>query len=181
MDQSPVIYKIKQSERARHIRITVRNDGTVLVTKPAMVTERRLLDFVNAKSNWIRSKLDFFSKIDWSKQLILPSGKREYHKYKVETLRVVKERLEYYNQFYNFSYNKIYIRNQKSRWGSCSGRGNLSFNYKLILLPERLRDYVIVHELCHLKEFNHSKNFWDLVSQQFPDYKSIRKELHNLK
>src|SRR3989338_2317667 len=71
---------------------------------------------------------------------------------------VIHERLTYWNQFYNLEYKRVTIRNQRSCWGSCSARGNLNFNYKVIFLPELLMDYVIVHELCHLAELNHSKN-----------------------
>lgn len=104
-------------------------------------------------------------------------SKSEYLKYKVQALDLVKNKLEHFNQFYNFKYNKVTVRNQSTRWGSCSKSGNINFNYKLALLPESLVDYVVVHELCHLGEFNHSKNFWDLVARTVPDYKERRQEL----
>ena len=74
-------------------------------------------------------------------------------------------------------FNKINIKNQKTRWGSCSKKGNLNFNYKIALLPQHLADYIIVHELCHLGEFNHSRSFWNLVAKVFPEYLGIRNEL----
>ena len=104
-------------------------------------------------------------------------SKSEYLKYKVQALDLVKNKLEHFNQFYNFKYNKVTVRNQSTRWGSCSKSGNINFNYKLALLPESLVDYVVVHELCHLGEFNHSKKFWDLVARTVPDYKERRQEL----
>ena len=92
-----------------------------------------------------------------------------------EAARVlVHARLEHFNQYYNFSYNKVTIRNQKTRWGSCSNKGNLNFSVRILALPRDAQDYLIVHELCHLKEFNHSSRFWDLVAEQVPDYKRIR-------
>ncbi|MBP9822036.1 MAG: M48 family metallopeptidase [Candidatus Pacebacteria bacterium] len=103
--------------------------------------------------------------------------RKEYLAHKESARKLVHERLEYFNQLYNFKYNKVAIRNQKTRWGSCSRRGNLNFSYRLALMEPRLADYIIVHELCHLKEFNHSQNFWDLVAQQFPDYRELRKRL----
>src|SRR3989344_4069238 len=97
--------------------------------------------------------------------------KRNYLKFKEHARRIVISRLEYLNQVYNFKYNRVAIRNQRSRWGSCSKKGSLNFNYKLAFLPEKLMDYVIAHELCHLKEFNHSKNFWELVSLTVPNHR----------
>ena len=100
-----------------------------------------------------------------------------YLKYKNQATVLVKEKLEYFNQFYNYKYNRIVIRNQKTRWGSCSKRGNLNFNYKVALLSEKEVNYIVVHELCHLGEFNHSKKFWDLVEKTIPDYKDARNSL----
>jgi len=90
---------------------------------------------------------------------------------------LIMERISHFNQSGEFPVGKVFIRNQKTRWGSCSGKRNLSFNYKLLFLPENLRDYIIIHELCHLKEMNHSKNFWTLVSTRVPDYKALRRQI----
>ena len=103
--------------------------------------------------------------------------RKHYEKYRFYARVLVRERLEHFNRWYEHPYRKIFIRNTRSRWGSCSTRGNLNFSYKVALLPERLRDYVIVHELCHLKEFNHSLRFWALVAKVFPDHKHLRKAL----
>src|SRR3989344_7962300 len=107
-------------------------------------------------------------------------SQKEYLAHKELARRLIHDRLEYFNQFYGFKYNKVAIRNQKTRWGSCSKRGNLNFSYKLALLPSHLSNYIIVHELCHLKEFNHSKSFWLLVAQQFPDHQELKKQLKYL-
>ncbi|MFA6190292.1 MAG: M48 family metallopeptidase [Candidatus Staskawiczbacteria bacterium] len=91
--------------------------------------------------------------------------------------RFATERINYFNKFYGFKVNRIAIKNTSTRWGSCSSRGNLNFNYKIIYLRPALADYLIVHELCHLGELNHSKRFWALVSKTIPDYIIINKEL----
>jgi len=113
-----------------------------------------------------------------------PKKKRknlDYLKYKDQAYSIAKNRLDYFNQFYNYKWNNIVIRNQKTRWGSCSRKGNLNFNYKIALITKEASDYIVVHELCHLGEFNHSKNFWDLVAKTVPDYKKIRNDLRNNK
>jgi len=86
-------------------------------------------------------------------------------------------RINHFNQTYGFMVKRISIRNQRSRWGSCSRKGNLNFNYRVALLPPTVSDYIIVHELCHLGEFNHSKKFWGLVAKTVPNYKQLKKEL----
>jgi predicted metal-dependent hydrolase len=97
--------------------------------------------------------------------------------YKEKARALATARLAHFNSFYHFTYHRISIRNQKTRWGSCSSRGNLNFNYKIALLPAHLVDYIIVHELCHLGQMNHSAKFWELVSKTTPNYLALRKEL----
>lgn len=92
---------------------------------------------------------------------------------------LVLELIEKVNKIYNFEYGQIAIRNQKTRWGSCSNHGNLNFNYRIVDLPPRLAEYIVIHELCHLKEMNHATSFWNLVAVAMPDYKEARAELKN--
>lgn len=108
----------------------------------------------------------------------LPSKK--YLEYKEKARELAHNRLKYFNQHYKLSYGKVSIRNQRSRWGSCSSKGNLNFNYKIALLPPHLADYVIVHELCHRGQFNHSQNFWDLVGETLPNYEKLVIELKTM-
>ena len=91
----------------------------------------------------------------------------------------IPDRTFYLANAYGFKVNKITIRNQKTRWGSCNSKGNLSFNLSLMKFSEEIIDYVIIHELCHLKFMNHSEDFWMLVSSFIPDYKERRKILKN--
>lgn len=98
-----------------------------------------------------------------------------------ETARaLIHERLEHFNKHYNFSYNRVAIRDQRRCWGSCSSKGNLNFSYKLLFLPACLRDYVILHELCHLRELNHSACFWETMAEVMPDYKSRAIQLRHV-
>ncbi len=103
----------------------------------------------------------------------------EYLKYKEQAREFAHRKVLEYCLIYNLKHNKIAIRNQKTRWGSCSKRGNLNFSYRIALLPEKLAEYIIIHEVCHLGQFNHSKDFWNLVALTVPDYKRLRKELNH--
>lgn len=107
-----------------------------------------------------------------------------YLKYKAATRTLVQEKINFYLNLYKEKHNiefkpsgRIAIRNTVSRWGSCSSKGNLNFSYRLSLLPQELSEYIIVHELCHLKEFNHGKKFWDLVGLEIPGYAKLRAQL----
>jgi len=148
-----------------------------VVTLPWGIGETAAEKFIKQKFAWVLKSLDYFK--SFSGRTIIPSGRRDYLKNKHRALLLVKAKVLQLNQIYNFSYNRVSVKNQKSRWGSCSKRGNLNFNYKIVYLPEALTDYLIVHELCHLKEMNHSKNFWLEVGRAIPDYKVRRRELRN--
>jgi predicted metal-dependent hydrolase len=105
---------------------------------------------------------------------------KHYLAHKETAREYIVEKVRYWNTYYGFPINRIAIRNQKTCWGSCSEHNNLNFNYKLLFLPEHLADYVIVHEICHLGELNHSPAFWELVGRTQPEYKMHRKELRNI-
>lgn len=119
-------------------------------------------------------------RIIW-RRVTLKGKKSEYVKHKEAARSLARERILYYNQVYGFKVGRIAIKNSKTRWGSCSKKGNLNFNYKIALLPPEMADYVIVHELCHLGEFNHSARFWALVERTVPDWKGIRKKFKTIK
>ena len=107
-------------------------------------------------------------------------SKAHFLKHKQTALELAQKKVVSFNQFYQFTFKKITIKNQKTRWGSCSRKGNLNFNYKIFFLPLPLAEYIITHELCHLKEMNHSGRFWRLVGQTVPDYANLRKKLRKL-
>ncbi len=125
-------------------------------------------------------KRKFFWKITYRVVRPRRGTKMQYAKHKAAALTMAKDKIAYFNDFYQFNVNRISIKNQKSRWGSCSKKGNLNFNYKIALLPQEMSDYVIVHELCHLGQFNHSPAFWKLVAKTIPHYKSIKKQFKKI-
>lgn len=102
---------------------------------------------------------------------------KHYATHKEAARALVHARLVHFAAHYNVTLRKVFIKNTKSRWGSCSSRGNINFNYKIIFLPPAVADYIIVHEVCHLVEFNHGPAFWALVAQVCPDHVARRQEL----
>ena len=110
--------------------------------------------------------------------MFLKSSKKDFEKNKAAALGLAENRIAFFNQTYGYDFKKIAIRDQKTRWGSCSKTGTISFNYKIVHLPPHLADYIIVHELCHIGEMNHSRKFWVLVERTLPNYKMLRKELN---
>jgi len=176
LNKRKIEYVLKMSHRARNLRVTIHTDENVTVTAPEKMNTKTIEQFMLKKSDWIIEKIDYFKQ--FSGKVFLKSSQRDYVKFKKDALVLAQKRIEHFNTFYNFKFNKISIKNQKSRWGSCSKKGNLNFNYKIALIPPHQADYIIVHELCHLGQFNHSQKFWDLVSKTISDYVKIRKELH---
>ncbi|KND50216.1 MAG: putative metal-dependent hydrolase [Parcubacteria bacterium C7867-003] len=110
-----------------------------------------------------------------------PIGNKKYLEQKEDARKLVLERLEFWNRHYKFKYGRVSIRNQRSRWGSCSSKGNLNFNFRIVTLPPHLADYIIVHELCHLGQMNHSQKFWDLVGETLSNYEELMRELRKIR
>lgn len=170
------LYTLKTIKGIRGIRIAVHADGAVVVTKSKYIREVEVEKLMERKVDWIIEKIELMK--SKPKKLSAHYSLKDFKENKIKAHDFVLERIAYLNKFYNFKINSISIKNQKTRWGSCSGRGNLSFNYKIIFLPTNLADYIIIHELCHLKEMNHSVRFWSLVAEQIPDHKIRGKEIH---
>ena len=107
----------------------------------------------------------------------LVQSRRAYERYKDTARLLVEERIARFNPLYHLSYNALRIKNQKTRWASCSKKGNLNFSFRIVFLPPELADYLVVHELCHLRELNHSPAFWSLVAVAFPHYRDLCRAL----
>jgi predicted metal-dependent hydrolase len=180
--EKQIPFTLKRSGRARYMRITIIHTGEVRIVAPLLAPQSRINDFVRQRSGWIQSKRDYFVKNPLSDIGLLLSkrSRKEYVAHKDGAHRILSERCRHFNEHYKLPYVRISIRNQKSRWGSCSRKGNINFNYKMIFLPDELRDYIVVHELCHLKQLNHSKAFWDLVAETVPNHRLLRKKLKGI-
>ncbi|EKE11035.1 MAG: hypothetical protein ACD_15C00151G0013 [uncultured bacterium] len=177
VNKNKIKYNLRKSRRASNIRLCVRRDLSVTVTLPWCSSEKSAYQFVEEKYKWILDRISYFQK---NKSCIAEPNRADYIAYKEKAREIVNKKLAYFNQFYNFSWKKIRIRNPISRWGSCSEDGNLNFSYRLFFLPEELQDYIIVHELCHLKEFNHGAEFWKLMSKTIPNSEEKRKAIKAL-
>lgn len=116
----------------------------------------------------------------WRRRRRATTVTKHYQVHKELARSHITSRVEHFNNYYQLPYNRIAIRNQRTCWGSCSEYKNLNFNYKLLFLPPHLMDYVVVHELCHLAELNHSTRFWSLVGETLPDYKERRSALKKI-
>lgn len=173
--QGGVSYDLKISSRVRLTRLSILPDGGVVVTVPQIFDEMRVARFVERHTSWIQKQVERIKK-----RTVLYGNKKEIFLYKQQAQAFAEERCVYFGKLYGVKPKKITIRAQKSRWGSCSRQGSLSFNYQIALLPPGLADQVIVHELCHLLEFNHSKKFWALVAQAIPDYLDRRRALRKM-
>ena len=159
-------YRVTRSDR-RTISIQITPAGEVLVRCPRRMGEDAVRAFVESKSHWIEKHLAIKTETG-----TLPSfTPRELSALTDRAREVISERVAFFAPLVGVSYSKITIRKQRSRWGSCSGIGNLNFNCLLMLTPPEVVDYVVVHELCHRKEMNHSAAFWTEVERVLPDYR----------
>lgn len=175
--EKKISYTHKKSKIAKRMRLAVYCDGSVVVTSPFGIQQSIVEKFISDKKQWVWSKIQFFKSVD--NKAIRTFSHKDYLDNKDNALALVNERVRFYNEVYGFSFNKIFIKNQKTRWGSCSCKQNLNLNYKIVFLPQKHRDYIIVHEMCHLREFNHSRKFWALIEKALPNYLEIKKELRN--
>lgn len=174
MENSDYTIEIIRSRR-HSLAIEIKDDSTVLVRAPIGMSNYRIKVYLEKSENWIKEHLKRARQREdnaaW--QLTVEDIKDITEAAK----RDIELRVRRYAPIVGVTYNRVTIRCQKTRWGSCSGRKNLSFNCLLMLAPEDVRDYVVVHELCHIIEMNHSKAFWNQVERVLPDWRSRRKWL----
>lgn len=172
-------YTLRKNSLVRSVRLAVRPGGAVVVTVPHFLGASVAEKFIREKADWLVKKIDYLKQFEPRQHK--KSARRDYLKYKEEARAALAQKTEHFSNAFGFKFNKISIRDQKTCWGSCTKKGNLNFNYKILFLPQKIQDYIVVHELCHLRELNHSKNFWGLVALAVPDYALIKKELSKIK
>jgi len=167
--------KIIQSNR-KTISIQLKPEE-ILVRAPRIMRRQEVLSFVQQKSGWIEKHIKLIQEREQAKEQAEPFTSEEIRAMAERAREMIAERVQYYAPLIGVDYGRITIRNQRTRWGSCSGKGNLNFNCLLVLFPQEILDYVVVHELCHRKHMNHSEEFYEEVEKVFPDYRNCQKWL----
>lgn len=165
--------------RRKSLAIEITPELQVVVRAPAQMPVREINAFVQEKDDWIRAHLQRMAEKKRLREQCREQAlsKEELQELAAQAMKLIPQKVRYYAQIIGVTYGRITIRNQRTRWGSCSGKGNLNFNCLLLLMPEEVLDYVVVHELCHRKEMNHSARFWEEVEKILPDYRQRRKWL----
>lgn len=176
LDGQVITYVLRRNPRARQMGITIQDETGFIVTKPTRASMVDIEKFIYDHRGWIIKQLEKHRQAGTS---INRGTRKDYLAYKQTAKQLAEQRLKHFNQYYGFKYHKVSVRDQSSRWGSCTRKGNLSFNYRILFLPSDMADYIVVHELCHLKEMNHSARFWALVKMTIPGYLGIRRRLRN--
>ena len=169
-------YTMASGGRRRNLRVTIKPGGILAVAKPNFISDRAAEDFLLRKAAWILKTID---KMSCRRNFLNNGNRADYERLAPAARQLAAQRLAFFNASYNLKFGRVAIRDQRTRWGSCSHKGNLNFNYRIALLPPHLSDYIIVHELCHLRHLDHSRRFWDLVGQVLPDYAALRRELRS--
>ncbi len=164
MKYNPTVIRSKR----KTLSIEIRADGHLIIRAPEKMSYSEIERFINKKSDWIENTLNKYkpSEDDTFQRFTAD----EINNFKKKAEEMIPSKVKKYAGLLNVKYNKISIKSPKTRWGSCSSAGNLNFNCLIVLFPDRVIDSIIVHELCHRKEMNHSNRFYNEILSVFPDY-----------
>lgn len=172
----PFKYEIIYSSR-KTLAIQITPDGSVKVRAPKRCPKSTIESFLDEKESWILKHVNkAMQNPPVMKNLLSVQERNRYIKIARD---IFTQKTAYYASILNVTYGRITIREQKTRWGSCSSEGNLNFNWRLIFAPEEVLDYIVVHELAHRREMNHSQAFYAIVKSILPDYKKSQKWLRD--
>ena len=174
MIEDKTIPVVLERKERKTLSIGIQEDGSLMIKAPLYMKKETIERFLNQKRYWIYKQAKRME--DNRKNQIVYSREQE-RVLRQQARKRLTERTDYYKTILGVNYKRIRIADQKTRWGSCSSTGTISYNWHLVLLPDAILDYVVVHELCHLRQMNHSKDFWKLVEGMLPDYQSRRKWL----
>ena len=158
---------IRSSRKTLSIQL---KNGEIIARAPLRMKDKDIYSFIESKKSWIENNLSKIVEREKSISEVQPFTEDEIKALAEKAKTIIPERVKYYAPKIGVTYNRITIRCQRTRWGSCSSKGNLNFNCLLALFPIEVIDSVVVHELCHIKEMNHSDRFYAEVLRVFPDY-----------
>ena len=164
-----IAYNLIRSAR-KTISIEIRPDGGILCRAPQWASKREIDDFVLEHENWIKKHREIVREKQAQRKDVKKLTYEELMELGNRALGYIPKRVAYFAPLVGVDYGRITIRCQKTKWGSCSSKGNLNFNCLLMLAPPKVLDSIVVHELCHRLEMNHSKRFYEEVRRVFPDY-----------
>jgi predicted metal-dependent hydrolase len=151
--------------------------GELIARAPLRMKEKDIYEFIESKKAWIESHLTSMAERQKELEEVQPFTEDEIKTLTEKAKKIIPERVKYYAPKIGVTYGRITIRSQRTRWGSCSSKGNLNFNCLLVLFPLEIMDSIIVHELCHRKHMNHSAAFYAEVERVFPEYRKCQKWL----
>lgn len=173
-------YQLVRSAR-KTVAIQIDRQGEVVVRAPRRCPKSYIDGFVTEKQAWIERKREEIRRQEAERgnAFLLPGTPEEEALYRAQAAEVFARKAAYYAARMGVTFQKITVRDQKTRWGSCSSKGNLNFNWRLVLAPVPVLDYVVIHELAHRREMNHSSRFWDIVGEMMPDYQIQRRWLRD--
>jgi len=169
----PVVFN--KSFRARRLTVSIKPFKPIRVTFPARLPQIKAQEFLESNIEWVKKTILKMKEIEKQTPAKIELPKIN----KTQAGIFLASRLKFWADKYNFSYNRVFIRNQKTRWGSCSSVNNINLNINIVRLPEELQDYIFLHELVHTKIKNHSRRFWNELDKYVADSKAVAKKLRN--
>lgn len=167
--------QIRRRRGLKRLTLRVGKGGAVTVSAPMRVSESFIEKFVHQHEQWIlqaKAKIQEREKSETEK-IKFPS----FESSKARAKKLLLERVRYWSKWYGVSFERVSIKRASTRWGSCSTKGNINLQYKLFFLPEEFREYVVVHEVCHLLHMNHSHAFWKEVERSVPNWRIIKRKM----
>ncbi len=174
--QKKIRIQIIRSSR-KSTSLEIMRTGEVVVRAPYCLADQEVKAFLETHKMWLSKKLkEQMARQPYPFPVFENITKSEMERIK----KIISGKVKYFAGIMGVAYGKITVRNQKTRWGSCSSKGNLNFNYRLAYLPDELLDYVVVHELAHRIHMNHSKEFWQTVAIFYPDYQLCKEKLRKI-
>ncbi len=168
--------KVIKSKR-KTFSLEIKHDGSVIVRAPLYAGGEQIENFVLEHKAWLEKHLAENERARQEYSAFSPLSDEDITALKIKARQYIPVRVEYWADIIGVKYSSVTIRAQCTRWGSCSSKGTLNFNCLLMLTDTEIIDYVVIHELCHIKEMNHSKRFWALVGSVMPDYKAVQSRL----